>query len=216
MRNGQEPLPSQEDTPALRPELVPGNGQQPKLRGKRRISPLQNPQSARKDAVGGDDPLQDLHPHPPVEDDAGSMPPMLPGSTKAKRRRRRQHRKEKLRRLLHSEGVGPLSVDDPYRHTWDRERGRNSSSSDEEDRYLALVETWPRHSTPRQEDPPHRHRVSLQTPEHTSRLTRRQPRANRHLRRQSYHQDARHAEPPCSRQARSLDPSSARGPPETQ
>ena len=68
-----------------------------------------------------------------------ACPHWLPGNTKAKRRRRRQRRKEKLRRLLHSQGLAPLLEEDPYCHSWDRERGRNSSSSEEENGLQALT-----------------------------------------------------------------------------
>ena len=152
-RNGQETPPYEEGSPGLRPKLVPGDGEQPKLQSKRWISPIRNPQLAGKDAVAGHDPLRHLHPHPRMENDTGSMPKWLPGNTRAKRRRRRKRRREKLRILLHSQGLGPLSGEDPYRHTWDRERGWNSSSSEEEDGLQALTRAWthqptPRHSTP--------------------------------------------------------------------
>ena len=70
------------------------------------------------------------------------------GNVRAKRRQRRKKRREKICRLLRSQGLESSSAEDPYRHSWNRERGRNYSSSEEEDGLQVLARAWARHKTP--------------------------------------------------------------------
>ena len=143
-----------------------------------------------------------------------ACPHWLPGNHRAKRRRRRKKRREKQRRLLRPQGLEPSLAEDPYRHTWDRERGRNYSSSEEEDGFQVLTRAWahqetPLHSTPIRNNSPHRRHALQSTPEHIPGTARRRTNRGSPPHWQRYRLDAHHVDSPCSRRTRSLEPSSA-------
>ena len=155
--------------------------------------------------MAGHDPVPPVHHGAGLEDGSGNLPPLDTGKHQGKRRHRRKRRKEKLRRLLRSQGLEPSSAEDPYRHSWDRERGRNYSSSEEEDGWQVLARASPprrlsAHPTPRSP----RDQARRRTPHHST------------LCQQRYPRDAIPAGQPCGRRTRSLKPSLARDQQETQ
>ena len=219
--DGAQTTQQQEVTPGIRPELVPGNGEQSELRGERRVSPTGDPQPPGENDVAGHDPLRPLHLSTRMEDDSGGLPPLDPREREGQKKTAPQEAQGENLPAPPIAGIDPSSTEDPYRHSWDRERGRNYSSSEEEDGLQVLGRAWARHESPQHMtsmpsySPLQRHEPAP-TSSHTQGTARHRTPHHSTPRRRRYHQDVSPADPQCERRTRSLEPSLARAQQETQ